>query len=69
MDAAFEVAQPRLQALPVGIPRHPVHTGRRLALQPAIGLVQQLCVDVVQQGGEPFPFPLLCRFAYAIDPR
>jgi hypothetical protein len=48
MDAAFKVAQPRLQAVSVGVPGHPIHTGRRVALQPEVSLAQQRRVDVVQ---------------------
>jgi hypothetical protein len=48
MDTAFEVAQPHLQALSVGVPGHPIHTGRRVALQPEVSLAQQRRVDVVQ---------------------
>ena len=69
VDAAFKVAQPCVQALPVGAPRHPVHTRRGIPLQPVIGLLKQRRVDVVQQGGELFRFPFACDFAYAVDPR
>jgi hypothetical protein len=69
VDAGLKVAKSRVQALPVGIPCHPVHTGRRVPLQPVIGPVKQRGVDVMQQGGELFRFPLLCGSAYASDPR
>ena len=69
MDAAFEVAWSRVQTFPVGIPRHPIHARRGVTLQPAIGLVKQRHVDVVQQGDELFRFPFLRGFAYAVDPR
>ena len=56
MNAGFQVAKAILQTLSVGIPRHPVHTRRRVPLQPVIGLLKQRCVDVMQQGGEPLRF-------------
>ena len=48
MDTAFKVAQMRFQSLSVGVPCHPVHTGRRVPFQPVVRLAQQRCVDVVQ---------------------
>lgn len=49
MNAGFRVAQAILQTLSVGIPRHPVHTRRRVPLQPVRGLLKQQRVDVVQR--------------------
>jgi hypothetical protein len=48
VNAAFEVAQSRLQALSVGVPGHSIHTGRRVPLQPIVRLAQQRRIDVVQ---------------------
>jgi hypothetical protein len=69
VDAGLKVASPSVQTLPVGIPCHPVHTGRGVPLQPEVRLSKQGRVDVTQQGGELFRFPLSCCFAYAVDPR
>ena len=37
MDAAVKVFEPTLQSFAIRIPRHPIHPGRCLFLQPAIG--------------------------------
>ncbi len=50
----MQVCQLRLQTFAVRLPRHPIHTRRRLFPQPAIGRPQQVDIDMVQQGGEPF---------------
>ena len=56
------------ETVAIRIPRHPIHTGRRLSPQPAIGRSQQFDIDMVQQGGEPFLLSLPCCCPYAIQP-
>ena len=53
VDALVQVLEFVLKPLPVLLPRHPVHSGSRLRLQPEIGLPQQINVDMVEQRGEP----------------
>src|SRR5208282_3975955 len=53
VDAPVQVLEFLLKPLPVLHPRHSIHSGGRLALQPEVGLSQQIDVDVVEQRGEP----------------
>jgi hypothetical protein len=69
VHAVMQIGQPIRQTFAVVRPCHPVHAGCRIPLEPMVGLLQQGDVDVVQQGGELLPFPVLCCLAYARDPR
>jgi hypothetical protein len=69
VHAAVQIGKPIRQALAVCRPCRPVHARRRFPFEPVICLLQQADVDVMRQGGEPFPFPLFRCFAYARDPR
>ena len=64
----MQVAQARLQILSILLPRHPIHSRRRLFLQAVITFPEQVDAHVVQQGCEP-PLPiLLCCFAHTLQP-
>jgi hypothetical protein len=66
--AVVQIRKPIGQTFAVFRPGHPVHPWRGILLEPVVGLLQQGHVDVVQQAGEPFPFPVSRCFAYARQP-
>ena len=68
VDALVQVLELVLKPLPVLLPRHPVHSGSRLRLQPEIGLPQQIDVDVVEQRREPFLLALFGGSPYTLQP-
>src|SRR4029077_6575205 len=68
MNSPMEVHQPFLQAVPIFLPRYPVHSRRRTPFQVVVTAAKQLDVDVVQQGGEPhLPVSLGC-LSYTVQP-
>src|SRR5208282_5714477 len=68
MDTSVEVGQPLLQSVPIGLPRHPVHSRRCLPLQVVVAAAEQIDSDVMQQGGEPHLLILLRCFTYTVQP-
>jgi hypothetical protein len=67
MDSPMQVAQTRLQALSVFLPRHPIHSRRRLFLQAVVALPEQVDAYVVQQGRE-LQLPVLRCFTHTRQP-
>lgn len=67
MDSPMQVAQARLQVLSILLPRHPIHSRRRLFLQTVVALPEQVDAYVVQQGCE-LPLPVLRCFAHTRQP-
>jgi hypothetical protein len=52
MDSPVQLGQPGLQVFSIGLPRHPIHSGRRLSLQAVVTSPQQVDAYVVQQSRE-----------------
>lgn len=52
MDTSMEVDQSFLQSVSLFLPRHSVHTRRRLPFQAVIAASEQIDIDMMQQGGE-----------------
>ena len=48
----MQVRETLLQILAVLLPRHAVHSGRRVALQRQVGGPKEFDIDMVQQRGE-----------------
>ena len=68
MDSPMEIAQPRLHVFSILLPRHPVHSRRRLFLQAVIARPEQVNAYVVQQSCE-LELPVLpCCFAHTLQP-
>src|SRR5438034_531497 len=63
----MQIAKVRIEILPVVLPRHPVHPGRGLRVQPPVSRPQAVDVDRVQERGEPHLLVLLCDSAHAIQ--
>ena len=63
----MQIAKVRIEILPVVLPRHPVHPGRGLRVQPPVSRPQAVDVDMVQERGEPHLLVLLCDSAHAIQ--
>src|SRR5207244_227315 len=68
VDALVQVLELFLKPLPVLRPRHPVHSGGRLSLQPEVGLPQQIDIDMVEQRGEPLPLVQFRGCPYTLQP-
>jgi hypothetical protein len=68
MDAIVQVFELALQSFTIRIPRHPIDTRRGLFPQPAIRRPKQWHIEMVQQGGEWFPFSVLRGLPYTIQP-
>ena len=68
MDAIVQVFELALQSFTIRIPRHPIDTRRGLFPQPAIRRPKQWHIEMVQQGGEWFPFPVLRGLPYTSQP-
>jgi hypothetical protein len=49
MEALMKVGQPFLQTVPIGVPRHPVHSRRRPPLQVVVAVAEQIDGDVMQR--------------------
>ena len=62
-----QVLEVRLQVLPVGLPRHPVHPRRGLRADRPVGRPQTIEVDVVQQRREPRFLVPSCHFTHTIQ--
>jgi hypothetical protein len=67
LDAGVQVLKPGFQTGAAVPPRQSVHSRRRFPLKLVIGPAQQIDVDVVEQGGEPFRSPVLCCLPYALQ--
>jgi hypothetical protein len=68
MDPSMEVDQPFLQSVSIFLPRHSVHSFRRMPVQAVLAAAEQIDIDMVQQGGElHLPVPLCC-FTYTVEP-
>ena len=62
-----EVPEVLFQVLAVLLPRHPIHSGRRLWVQPFVGLPQRLLgVDQVRERLEPHTLIPTCCLAYPL---
>jgi len=60
----MEVDEPSLQAGRVLLPRHAIHARRRLPLQGEKARPEQINGQMVEQRGEPFLLPILCRLPH-----
>src|ERR1019366_2236925 len=67
MDSPMQVAQARLQVLSIFLPRHPIHSRRRLSFQAVVALPEQVDAYVVQQGRE-LQLPVLRCFTHTRQP-
>ena len=68
MHPSVQVLEVRLQVLPVGRPRHPVHPRSGLGANRPVGRPQAVEVDVVQQRREPCILVPSCYFTHTIQP-
>jgi hypothetical protein len=62
-----QVPEAYLQCLPVGIPRHPIHTRRGLRADRPISRPEAIDVDVMQQRREPRSLILSCHLTYTVQ--
>src|SRR5580700_2764373 len=60
MDSAMKILQLLIQGRFVLVPRHTIDSGRRISLQGAVAVPQQIDSNVVEQRGEPRPLVLTC---------
>src|SRR3979409_2684011 len=54
MNSAVKIGELALEILAIFLPCHAVDTGRRIPLQPRVGAVKKLDIDMVEERGEPF---------------
>src|ERR1700736_4133794 len=54
MNPGVKIGELALEILAVFLPCHAVDTGRRIPLQPRVGAVKKLDIDMVEERGEPF---------------
>ena len=62
-----QVVEIRLQVLPVGHPRHPVHPRRGLRAYRSVGRPEPVDVDMVQQRREPRVLVPSCHFTHTVQ--
>src|ERR1039457_5090052 len=68
MDSPMQVGYPRLQFFSIFLPRHAIHSRRRLPLQAVVAAAQQINTDVVQQGCEPYFLVLPGCLSHPVQP-
>jgi hypothetical protein len=69
MNAVPKVAQAGVQILAVLVPRNPIDTRGSILAEALVRLLQKRLLDMAQQIGEPFPFPLLCSLSDPLQGR
>ncbi len=67
MDPSVQILKPALEVCLVVLPRHAIHSWRRLALQPIERYPERIDIDVVEKRGEPLLLPLPCCLPYAVQ--
>ena len=68
MDAPLQVGEPFLQAVSICLPRHPIHSRRRLPFQVVVAAPEQVEIDMMQQGGEPYLLVPFGCLTYTVQP-
>src|SRR6266404_958795 len=67
MDPCMQVSEVSLTVCRIGLPRHPVHPGRGVALEHEERLPEQIDAEVVEERGELLLLPLLSCLPYASE--
>src|ERR1700730_18025926 len=66
MNPGVKIGGRALDILAIFLPCHAVDTGRRIPLQPRVGAVKKLDIDMVEERGEPFLPIQPCRCPYTL---
>src|SRR3984893_18140547 len=66
MNPGVKIGELALEILAIFLPCHAVDTGRRIPLQPRVGAVKKLDIDMVEERGEPFLPIQPCRCPYTL---
>src|SRR5260370_7352403 len=67
VNPRMQVLEPMPEVCFVGFPRQSVYAGRSFLPQIEERLFEKINADVVQERGEPFLLPFLCRLSYALQ--
>jgi hypothetical protein len=69
MNPGVKIGELALEILAIFLPCHAVDTGRRIPLQPRVGAVKKLDIDMVEERGEPFLPIQPCSCPYTVQSR